>query len=161
MTALVGQPAPAFERQAHDGSTIRVGDEARDRILVLYFYPADHSPGCTMEACGFRDAFEDFIAYGADVVGVSPDPLETHRSFIDRYNLPFRLISDTDLSLRSAYGATFVRGLLPGRVTFVIDTDNIIRHRFSGLLRFHVHVSESLRIVRELSHGDQTARESL
>lgn len=150
MTLAIGTTAPAFEREAHDGSTVHVGG-ARARVLVLYFYPASETPGCTREACSFRDEYESFTDAGAEVVGVSPDPLEKQRAFVSHHRLPFRLLSDADGSLRRAYDVGTTLGILPGRVTFVIDTEGVIRHVFNSQIRVYKHVGEALRIVRTLA----------
>ena len=88
---------------------------------MLYFYPKDDTPGCTKEACTFRDQYEDFTAAGAEVIGVSSDSSESHRKFAGKYSLPFTLLSDRGGEVRKRYGVPATLGLLPGRVTFVID----------------------------------------
>lgn len=155
MTIEVGQPAPAFEQTAHDGSVVRVTPgQLRERVLVLYFYPQDNTPGCTAEACGFRDAFEDFADAGAEVVGVSPNTLEEHRKFAEGQRLPFQLLSDAEGTLRRAYKVQATLGLFPGRVTFVIDRRGTVRHVFNSQLRARKHVDEALRIVQELAAAE-------
>jgi peroxiredoxin Q/BCP len=99
-----GDPAPAFELPADDGSTVRLADLAGTRV-VLYFYPKDDTPGCTAQACSLRDASADFAAVGATVVGVSPDSPASHAKFRDKYALGFRLLSDQDHATAEAYGA--------------------------------------------------------
>lgn len=147
----VGERAPAFELEAHDGTLVKVGSGSRESVLVLYFYPADHTAGCTAEACSFRDAYEDFAAAGAEVVGISGDSLERHRGFADKYELPFKLLTDTDGKVSSAYGARTLMAMLPGRVTFVIDKHETVRMVFNSMFRFNKHVGEALEAVRELS----------
>lgn len=118
--------------------------------MVLYFYPADETYGCTKEACGFRDEYESFVDEGAMVVGVSPDSLESHRRFADHHRLPFSLLSDPDGALRNKYGVGRTLGLIPGRVSFVIDRQGVIRHVFDSQLRARQHVGEALGVVRRL-----------
>lgn len=149
MPLRVGDRAPAFSRTAHDGSTVEVGD-ALPEVLVLYFYPADETLGCTMEACRFRDDYEDFLAAGATVVGVSPDGLAKHRDFAEHHRLPFPLLSDDDGVLRRLYDVKRTLGLVSGRVTYVIDREGVIRHVFSSQLRARKHVEEALAVVRTL-----------
>lgn len=146
----IGDKAPAFTRTAHDGRPVRIGPDA-ERVTVLYFYPKDETAGCTAQACSFRDAYEDFLGAGAVVVGVSGDSDESHESFAAHHRLPFLLVSDADGSLRRLYGIKRTLGLLPGRVTFVIDRDGIVRHVFESQLRAGKHVEEALSAVRRWS----------
>ncbi len=150
MPLAKGDPAPPFTKTAHDGKSIVVGGE-RDRVLVLYFYPADETPGCTAEACTFRDTIEEFSKADADVVGVSPDSLESHRKFASHHALPFSLVSDEDGSLRKAYGVGKTLGLIPGRVTFVIDRRGIVQYVLSSQIFPKKHVREALEVVKSLA----------
>jgi peroxiredoxin Q/BCP len=99
-----GDPAPAFKGKDQDGNEISLED-FRGKRLVLYFYPKDNTPGCTAEACNLRDNYQQFLEKGFDVVGVSADSEESHRRFIDKQHLPFRLIADTDKTILKDYGA--------------------------------------------------------
>lgn len=119
-------------------------------VLVLYFYPADETLGCTMEACRFRDEYESFTDAGATVVGVSPNALDEHRGFAEHHGLPFSLLSDADGELRRQYDVRRSLGLIPGRVTYVIDRQGVIQHVFSSQLRAKQHVDEALTVVRRL-----------
>ncbi len=146
----VGERAPTFRRVAHDGEVIEIGDQPLDRVLVLYFYPKDETPGCTAQACHFRDAYSDFADAGAKVVGVSGDSRAAHEAFASRHGLPFSLISDEDGSLRRAFGVPKTAGLVPGRVTYVIDHQGIVRLAFNSQLRAVKHVAVALDSVREM-----------
>jgi len=117
---------------------------------VLYFYPKDFTPGCTKEACTFRDNYEDFKDAGAVVMGVSSDSTDSHRKFAEKYNLPFLLLSDSDGKVREMYGAKKIGGL-PGRVTFLIDKMGVIRMIFSSGLNAKQHVEEAMRVLKLLS----------
>jgi peroxiredoxin Q/BCP len=150
MTVAAGDTAPAFTRTAHNGETARVGPDA-ERVTVLYFYPKDETAGCTAQACSFRDDYEAFADAGATVIGVSADSDDSHRSFAAHHRLPFLLVSDHDGSLRRIYGVKRTLGLLPGRVTFVIDRRGIVRHVFESQLRTGRHVEEALEAVRKLA----------
>src|SRR5690606_35559449 len=116
-----GQTVPDVSLVDADGNTVRLRDLLGEKVLVLYFYPKDDTPGCTAQACGFRDAYEDFVDAGAQVVGVSHDGPASHQAFAQKHRLPFRLLSDPDGSARRAFGVKKTLGLLPGRATFVID----------------------------------------
>src|SRR5689334_2839183 len=123
-----GDQAPDFTSTAHTGQTVSLADYRGRQAVVLYFYPKDGTSGCTQQACAFRDAYEDFVKAGAAVIGVSGDSLERHEAFAQSQRLPFLLVSDTDGTLRKLYGVPKTLGLLPGRVTYVIDQAGIVRH---------------------------------
>ncbi|MBC8069299.1 MAG: peroxiredoxin [Deltaproteobacteria bacterium] len=146
----IGQPAPRFERTAHEGTRVAVGDDNAG-VLVLYFYPKDETAGCTAQACAFRDAFESFTDAGAQVVGVSDDSDNSHRKFAEHRRLPFPLIADEGGTLRTAFGIPNWLGVLRNRVTFVIDQGGVVRHVFQSQLRTGQHVRDALDIVRSLA----------
>lgn len=149
MAFKVGDAAPEFSQTAHDGKTITVGPQG-ERVVVLYFYPKDETYGCTAQACSFRDNFEAFVDAGAQVVGVSGDSQESHRAFASNHRLPFSLLSDTQGELRRSFGVKRTLGLMPGRVTFVIDKAGVIRHTFNSQLKAKTHVDEALTVVKQL-----------
>jgi thioredoxin-dependent peroxiredoxin len=122
-----------------------------DRPMVLYFYPKDDTPGCSSEACRFRDEYEAFLAAGADVIGVSSDDGRSHARFRQKYNLPFRLMSDPDGSVRKAFGIPNTLGILPGRATFVINRDGKILYSFNSQFLPQRHVSNALAALRVAS----------
>lgn len=127
----IGQKAPYFEGVDENGNVVKSSDFAGKK-LVLYFYPKDSTPGCTAEACDLRDNYERFIALGYNVIGVSRDSAASHQKFIAKYNLPFHLIADTDLSILKAYEAwgekkmygKVTEGTL--RTTYVIDENGVV-----------------------------------
>jgi peroxiredoxin Q/BCP len=149
----IGEPAPDFELSSSTGETVRLADFRGKSEVVLFFYPKDNSPACTLEACAFRDRYEAFREAGAEVIGISDDPAESHRRFAGRLRLPFVLASDVDGSVRARYGVPRTLGLLPGRVTYVIDRDGIVRHVFSSQFRPAKHVSEALHVLEGLRAG--------
>src|SRR5512138_38305 len=114
-----GRKAPDFSLPDQDGKMHKLS-EYRGKPVVLYFYPKDDTPGCTKEACSFRDQYEDFVAAGAEVLGVSSDDEAAHRKFTEKYRLPFTLLSDRGGAVRKLYKVPATLGLLPGRVTYVI-----------------------------------------
>jgi peroxiredoxin Q/BCP len=142
-----GDTAPEFTSTTHDGTVVRSAD-LRGRWAVVYFYPADDTPGCTAEACSFRDAYEDFTDVGAVVIGISGNDAASHAKFADKHRLPFALLSDGDGSLRTAFGVKKSLGLLPGRVTYVIDPQGVVRKVFSSQLLATKHVSEAIATIR-------------
>jgi peroxiredoxin Q/BCP len=145
-----GDRAPEFELHANEGRTVRLADYRGKKAVVLYFYPKDETSGCTVEACTFRDEYQDFSAAGAEVIGVSDDSVGSHEKFAAHHQLQFVLASDPGGVLREKMGVTKTLGLLPGRVTFVIDKHGVIRDRFSSLIRFKAHVHNALDLVRQL-----------
>jgi thioredoxin-dependent peroxiredoxin len=150
-----GDRAPDFTAVAHDGQQVSLAEFLGKSVVVLYFYPKDETPGCTKQACAFRDAYEDFVKAGAAVIGVSGDSPESHQAFADGHRLPFLLLADRDGALRKSFGVPKTLGVLPGRVTYVIDRDGIVRHVFNSQFQAERHVTEALEIVRKLaSHAE-------
>jgi peroxiredoxin Q/BCP len=147
----VGDAAPELELSTHSGEQITLADYRGKRAVVVFFYPKDGSPVCTKEACAFRDAYEDFVEAGAVVIGVSGDSADRHQAFASNHRLPFVLVSDRDGEARRAFGVPKLMGLLPGRVTYVIDREGIVRHVFSSSFAADRHVKEALEAIRELN----------
>ena len=145
----VGDRAPLVALRDADGVERR-SDQLAGQALVLFFYPKDDTPGCTMEACAFRDSYADLQAMGAEVWGVSGDDAASHQRFAQRHNLPYALLVDKSNQLRKAFGVPAVLGLLPGRVTYVIDGDGVIRHVFNNLLDGPAHRREALDALKRL-----------
>jgi len=158
----VGDRAPEFAARAHNGQQVSLADFRGKQVVVLYFYPRDGTPVCTKEACSFRDAFEEFTKLGAVVIGVSADSPERHQAFAASRALPFLLLSDQDGTLRKAYRVPKTLGILPSRVTYVIDKAGLVRHVFSALFSADRHVAEALEVVRQLvrESGDPSVPQS-
>jgi peroxiredoxin Q/BCP len=152
----VGDRAPDFSARDQSGDEVRLSVLLSRGPVVLYFYPKDDTPGCTAEACAFRDDFQRFVEAGAAVVGVSSDSVERHQAFAARHELPFQLLSDADGYLRDLYGVPRTLGLLPGRVTYVIGSDGVVRLVFSSQIRAQAHVEEALQAVRALAGSGVT-----
>jgi thioredoxin-dependent peroxiredoxin len=149
----VGDQAPDFTLPTQSGESFRLQDRMGERVIVLYFYPKDNTSGCTAEACAFRDSFEVFTEAGADVIGVSSDSVDKHAGFASQHNLPFTLLSDKGGRVRKTYGVPGVLGVIPGRVTYVIDRAGTVRHVFSSMTNIDGHVNDALRVVKELQAG--------
>ena len=148
-----GDKAPDFTLPSQSGEQVRLYDRLGERVVVLYFYPRDDTRGCTAEACAFRDSFEAFTDAGAEVIGVSSDSVDRHAAFAGKHKLPFTLLSDKGGQVRKSYGVPAVLGMVPGRVTFVIDREGTVRHSFNSMTNIGQHISDALRIVRELQAG--------
>lgn len=151
MAIHVGDQAPDFSLPDQDGSAVSLADYRGKQTVVLYFYPKDETPVCTKEACGFRDSYEDFVDAGAAVIGVSADSVEMHRKFAANRSLPFRLLADEKNELRRRFGVPKTLGLMPGRVTYVIDKAGIVREVFNSQLFADRHVRGALATVRKLA----------
>lgn len=150
MAIQVGDSIPAVSLKSQAGETVNLQDFLGQKCVVLYFYPKDDTPGCTKEACGFRDSYTAFQEAGAEVIGISGDSVTAHQQFSSRYQLPFILLSDEGNAVRKAFGVPSTLGLLPGRVTYVIDKQGVVRHIFNSQLNFQGHIDESLKVVRDL-----------
>ncbi len=146
MTVTEGQPVPEFSLLDQDGASV-TSTQFRGRWTVVYFYPKDDTPGCTAESCSFRDNFEAFTDAGATVVGISSDSVESHKAFAQKHRLPFTLLADVDGEVRKQFGVGKTLGLLPGRVTYVIDPDGIVRKVFSSQFKPKKHIDEALAVI--------------
>jgi peroxiredoxin Q/BCP len=146
----VGDRAPDFVLKSQSGQEVRLSDFLGNKNVVLYFYPKDNSPGCTKEACAFRDSYETFKDMGAEVIGVSSDTEESHSIFSTKFALPFTLLSDEGGRVRKLYGVPSSMVMIPGRVTYVIDKEGIVRHIFNSQINAEKHVEESLRILKSI-----------
>lgn len=150
MAIKVGDKAPDFTLNSATGEKVSLKDFYGKKSVVLYFYPKDDTPGCTAESCAFRDSYEVFKEAGAEVIGVSGDSEQSHQQFARKYNLPFILLSDRDNKLRQSYGVPATLFILPGRVTYVIDKQGVVRHIFDSMMNFTGHVEESLKTLKEI-----------
>ncbi len=151
MTIKVGDTAPNFNLPAQNGENVSLGDFRGKKSVVLYFYPKDDTPGCTIESCAFRDQYEVFQTAGAEVIGVSGDSSDSHQKFANKHNLPFTLLSDQGDQVRKQYGATTAFGFIPGRVTYVIDQNGVVQYVFDSMLNFKGHVEEALKTLQQLA----------
>ena len=147
----VGDLAPDFTLPSSTGEMVSLSDFRGRSEVVLFFYPKDNTPGCTAEACAFRDSHEVFKEAGAEVIGISSDSEGSHRHFAKLWSLPFLLLSDSKGEVRARYGVSRTLGLFPGRVTYLIDRAGVVRHVFSSQLQTGRHVQEMLAKLREPS----------
>ena len=146
----IGSKAPEFSLPDQQGKRVNLSDYLGKTNLVVYFYPKDESYGCTKEACSFRDNYEVFKEAGAEVIGISSDDIASHQAFAANHKLPFILLSDKDKTVAGKYGVGKSLGILPGRVTFVIDKQGVIRMMFSSQLNFEKHVEEAITVLKGL-----------
>ncbi len=146
----VGSKALDFSLPDQRGRRVNLSDFLGKSSVVLYFYPKDESYGCTKEACSFRDNYEVFKEAGAVVIGISSDDIASHQAFAANHKLPFLLLSDKDKTVINNYGIGKSLGVLPGRVTFVIDKLGIVRMMFSSQLSFEKHVTEAIETLKKM-----------
>ncbi len=144
----VGDTIPNFTLPSQTGQMIEFNGLLGKKAIVLYFYPKDDTPGCTTESCAFRDSYTVFQDAGAEVIGISADSPESHSKFAAKHQLPFVLLSDTGNQVRKLLGVPSTFGVLPGRVTYVIDSKGVVRKIFNSQLNFKGHVEESLKALQ-------------
>lgn len=152
MEIKVGDKAPHFSLKDQNGNLFNLSQKLDAGCLVIYFYPKDDTPGCTAQSCAFRDSYEDFKDAGAEVIGISSDSQTSHEKFAQRHNLPFTLLADSDGKVRQLFGVPKTFGLFPGRVTYVIDQQGIVRFVFNSPFAATKHVPEALQIIRSLTN---------
>src|SRR3972149_6918481 len=150
MELKVGDKAPDFTLPSQMGDNVTLSEFLGKKNIVLYFYPKDESSGCTKEACSFRDSYEELTALGAEVLGVSGQGIESHKSFATHYGLPFILLADVGNRVRELYNVPSTMGVIPGRVTYIIDKKGVVRHIFSSQTQAERHVEEAKRTLKEL-----------
>jgi thioredoxin-dependent peroxiredoxin len=143
----IGDCAPDFTLQSSTGENISLSQFLGKKNVVLFFYPRDEGPTCNKEAEAFRDNYEAFKVSNAEVIGISAQSVESHKSFASHHNLQYILLSDADNNVRKLYGVTSTLGI-PGRVTCVIDKKGIVKHVFSSQLHFIKHAKEALLALR-------------
>ncbi len=143
-----GDKVPDFTLKDQNGKTFHLKDHLGKKVLVIYFYPKDDTPGCTKQACYFRDQYEEFTRLGAEVIGISGQDSKSHEAFAKKYNLPFTLLADEGDKVRKLFGAG--GGIIPGRVTYVIDKEGKIVYIFNSQTEVTRHVDEALKKIKEI-----------
>jgi peroxiredoxin Q/BCP len=149
----VGDLAPEFTLPKANGELVSLSDFRARSEVVLFFYPKDNSPICTAEACSFRDSYAVFRDAGAEVIGISADSSQSHERFAGRHRLPFVLLSDKGGMVRGRYGVAKTFGIFPGRSTYLIDREGVIRHIFSSQFLPTKHVTDCLSVLKRLHAG--------
>jgi thioredoxin-dependent peroxiredoxin len=148
MAIVVGDRIPKFVAKDGNGNDFDSETVVGIKAVVIYFYPKDDTPGCTTQACGFRDQYEDFMELGAEIIGVSSDSVASHQKFAKRYKLPFLLLSDSDKKLRKLFGVpSDLLGLLPGRATYVADEKGVVQLVFNSMSS-KIHIKKALEILK-------------
>ncbi|EDM43307.1 Alkyl hydroperoxide reductase/ Thiol specific antioxidant/ Mal allergen [unidentified eubacterium SCB49] len=153
MSIAIGSTLPEFTLVDQDGVTFNSKKDIGNTPSVIYFYPKNFTPGCTAEACSFRDAYEDFIAHNVKVIGISSDSESSHKKFASKFNLPFTLLADEEKVVRSLFEVKGkLLGLLPGRETFVFDTKGKLVFKFDGMSA-GPHITKALDIIKEIKNA--------
>jgi peroxiredoxin Q/BCP len=149
MGLKIGDILPNFSAIDTNGAVFHSKDYIGKQSVVIYFYPKDNTPGCTTQACSFRDNYQDFKDLGAEVIGVSADSVTSHVKFKSKFNLPFILLSDADKKLRKLFGVENSLIFLPGRETFVADKNGVILMIFNSMSS-KIHIQKALEILKKL-----------
>ncbi len=148
MALKVGDTLPDFKAKDTNGNLFNSQDYIGKHSLVIYFYPKDDTPGCTTQACGFRDNYQEFKDLGAEVIGISSDTVQSHIKFKSKFNLPFILLSDNDKKLRRLFGVENDFLFIPGRQTYVIDHKGVIVMIFNSMSSM-IHIKKALQILKK------------
>ena len=144
-----GDIIPDLTLKNQENKDVRLRDLIGKNSMVIYFYPKDDTPGCTREACSFRDQYEDFEEARAKVFGISQDSVESHKRFSERYHLSFQLLSDKGGKAEKAFGVPRrLFGLLPGRVTFIFNIEGKLIHTFNSSIQPTKHIHESIKALQ-------------
>jgi len=151
MSIEKGDSIPSFELNDQNSNIFNSDDIIGKKPVVIYFYPKDFTPGCTKEACSFRDSYEDFKEIGAEVIGISNDSEKSHAKFSAKYSLPFILLSDANGRVRKKFGIKkSLLGLVPGRETFVIDAQGKLIFKFNSLDASQ-HMKKALKAIKKMN----------
>ena len=147
----VGSTIPVFSLPDQNGEMFNISSVLGKQNLVLYFYPKDDSPGCTKQACSFRDQYEDFVDAEAVVIGISSDDIESHKAFAKKHDLNFTLLSDEEGEIRKKFGVpTSFLGLIEGRTTYIVDKNGQVIYIFNSQLQAEKHITEALQALKTL-----------
>ena len=150
MALQTGDKIPEFSAKDNNGNDFESSSIVGKKPVVFYFYPKDNTPGCTAQACSFRDQYEDFKDLGAEVVGISSDSIASHEKFVQQYQLPFILLSDNDKKIRKLFGVKpDLLGLIPGRATYVVDKNGIIQFIFDSMNATN-HIPKALETIKKM-----------
>lgn len=149
MTITKGAVVPNFKAKTQSGDSFELSNYL-GKPLVIYFYPKDNTPGCTTQACSFRDQYQDFQDLGAEVIGISGDSEASHDKFAQKHKLPFLLLSDSSKKIRTLFGVpTHFFGLMPGRVTYIIDKQGKVVSVFDSI-KANVHIEHALKMIKKM-----------
>ncbi len=147
----IGDPCPIFQLPNQDGELVDIQTIIGEQNIVIYFYPKDDTRGCTIEACSFRDANQEFLDLGATVIGISADNVDSHKRFSTKYQLNFSLLADQKKEVRNLFGVpASLFGILPGRVSYVINKKGVVCGIYNSMLDPNGHIDKALALLRTL-----------
>jgi peroxiredoxin Q/BCP len=149
MSLQIGDFAPDFTLPSTSGSTFSLSKDGKDKPYIIYFYPKDFTPGCTKEACSFRDNIEDFRNYDIDVLGISTDTVSQHLAFKEKHKLPFELLADVEGKVSKAYKARMPFMNVSKRITYMIDRQHRIVAVYSNLFGAEKHIQQMIDKVKK------------
>jgi len=150
MSLKIGDKLPSFSAKDTNGNVFNSQDYIGKQPIVIYFYPKDDTPGCTAQACSFRDNYQEFKDLGAEVIGISADSIQSHIKFKTKFSLPFILLSDNDKKLRKLFGVENDFLIIPGRQTFVADENGIVVMIFNSMSGT-IHIEKALKSFKKLT----------
>lgn len=148
MSLKIGDKLPSFAAKDTNGNIFNSQDYVGKQPLVIYFYPKDDTPGCAAQACSFRDNYQEFKDFGAEVIGISSDTVTSHLKFKSKFNLPFILLSDHDKKLRKLFGVQNSLFIIPGRETFVVDQEGFVTMVFNSMSS-EIHITKALKVLKK------------
>ena len=152
MPLQIGDNCPIFSLENQEGKTINMTDFIGQKILVIYFYPKDDTPGCTKEACSFRDAMQDLNNLDCEVFGISADSVASHKKFADQFRLTFHLLSDIGNTVRKSFKVPAnLFGLIPGRVTYIVNKEGKIVHIINNQMNPDKHIEETIKTITSIA----------
>ena len=155
MTVKVGDKAPDFTLPSQMGDNVTLSEYFGKKNIVLYFYPKDETTGCIKEACSFRDSYQQLTDLDAEVLGVSGQSVESHVAFATHYGLKFILLADVGNKVRELYGVPQSMGVMPGRVTYIIDKKGVVRHIFNSQSQSERHVEEAKKTLEMIMQEEK------
>ena len=151
MSISIGDTCPSFSLQNQDGKIINIQDYIGSKNLIIYFYPKDNTPGCTKEACSFRDAMQELNTLDCAVFGISADSVESHKKFANQFRLTFHLLSDEGNAVRKTFKVSAnLFGLIPGRVTYIVNKEGKIVHIINNQMNPDKHIEETIKTITSL-----------
>lgn len=152
MSISIGDTCPSFSLQNQNGQTINIKEYIGSKNLIIYFYPKDNTPGCTKEACSFRDAMQDLNNLDCEVFGISADSVASHKKFANQFRLTFNLLSDIGNEVRKSFKVPAnLFGLIPGRVTYVINKDGKVVHIINSQTNPDKHIEETIKTITSIA----------
>ena len=152
MSISIGDTCPSFSLQNQNGQTINIQEYIGSKNLIIYFYPKDNTPGCTKEACSFRDAMQDLNNLDCEVFGISADSVASHKKFANQFRLTFNLLSDIGNEVRKSFKVPAnLFGLIPGRVTYIVNKEGEIVHIINNQMNPDKHIEETIKTITSIA----------